>query len=112
MALNPVTDSVGVAVEVSGAGDHVLVAGHPGKVIKVFRIVLTLTTPDDNPIDLQFKSGTTDLNGPIQLYSGGAITLELNQRRWLMTWPGEDLIVNLSGAGRLTGGLTVVIEDE
>lgn len=108
---NPVIDSIGVAVDVSGAGDHVLMAGTPSKFIRVFRLVLTLTRPDENAYgDVQFKSGSTPLLGPLQLKGGATITLELNQRRWLMTEVGQDLVVNLGGAGRLTGGLTVLVE--
>lgn len=111
MALNPVTDSIAQAVDVSGTGDKVIRAGTAGKVMRVFRIVLTLTRPDQNYYDLQFKSGSTSFGGPLQLKDGACITLELNQRRWIMTNTGEDLVVNLGGPGRLSGTLTLLEED-
>lgn len=112
MSMNPVTDSVAVSVDVSGTGDKVIITGTPGKIIRIFRVLLTLTRPDPNSYgDVSFKSGETQLGGPYQLKDGAVITLELNQRRWLMTAPGEDLIINLGGAGRCSGTLTVLIED-
>ena len=109
---NPVTESIAVAVDVSGPGDHVIHPGQPGKWIRVFRMVLTLTRPDDSYGDVVFKSGTTQFGGPLQLKDGAAITLELNQRRWIMTDPGDDLVVNIGGEGRLSGTLTLTEEDE
>ncbi len=78
MSTNPVTDSVGVPVDISGSGDHVLAEGIVGKVIRVFRIVLTFSRSEelaDEFCDIVFKSGSTPLPGPIQLMRGGAMTL-------------------------------------
>lgn len=111
MSLNPVSDSIAVAVDVSGTGDKVIRAGEVGKVMRVFRIVLTLTRPNpDTYADVVFKSGSTQLGGPYQLKDGAIFCLELNQRRWLMTNTGEDLVINLGGAGRCSGTLTVLVE--
>lgn len=108
---NPITDSIAVAVDVSGTGDKVIVAGQPGKWARVFRMVLTLTRPTDVYQDVVFKSGSTQLGGPYQFTNGAVITLTNDQRRWLMTQPGEDLIVNLGGPGRLSGTMTVLVEN-
>jgi len=108
---NPITDSNAVAVDVSGTGDHVILAGQPGKWARVFRMVLTLTRPTDVYQDVVFKSGDTQLGGPYQFTNGAVITLTNDQRRWLMTQPGEDLKVNLGGPGRLSGTMTVLVDD-
>ena len=112
MNMNPALDSEPLAVDVSGTGDHVIMAGQPGKIIRVFRMVLTLTRPTDDYADVVFKSGTTELGGPLQLKDGAVITLELNVRRWIVTAPGEDLVINLGGDGRCSGALTVLVGDE
>lgn len=109
--VNPYTDSFAVPVDVSGTGDKVIYAGQPGKWYRVWRLVLTLTRPSDAYGDVQFKSGTTNIGGPLQLTNGATITLTNDQRRWLMTSAGEDLVVNLGGSGRLSGTLTVTVED-
>lgn len=109
MALNPVTDSIGVPVDVSGPGDHVIYECPPNAWLRVFRVLLTVTRPTDAYGDVVFKSGTTPLNGPLQLRDGGVITLELNQRRWLETAMGQDLVVNIGGDGRISGSLTLLV---
>lgn len=111
MSLNPITDSIGVPVDVSGTGDLLIYAGQPGKIMRIFRVVLTLTRPDKDAYgDVVFKSGITPIPGTLQLKDGAIITLELNQRRWLMTGVGDDLNINLGIDGRLTGALTLLVE--
>lgn len=112
MSLNPFTQSVAVAVDVSGTGDLVVIPAQAGKWFRVWRIVLTLTRPTDTYGDVQFKSGTTPIGGPLQLTNGATMVLTNDQRRWLMTGANQPLMVNLGGAGRLSGTLTVTFEDE
>lgn len=100
-------DVISVPIDVSGPGDVVLIAGVPGKRIRVFQAALTFDGPEVTAI---FKSDDTALTGRMVFYPGGAITLGMTRRRWLMTGEGEDLIVNLSEAVQVGGAIGAMIE--
>jgi hypothetical protein len=85
---------------------------NPNQWIKVFRVLLTVTLPDNVPFTtLLFYSNTNRLAGGIQLLHGGAIVLGLEQRRWYMARRGQALNLRMSTPGRVVGGLTVEVSD-
>lgn len=98
---------LGVEVDISGEGDHVVAAGSPGESIKVWRIVLTCQKEGEEPVAVRLKSGSKPLPGPLSLLNGGSIALGFDKRRWAMTEPGEDLIINMSVDASLTGSLSL-----
>lgn len=100
---------IGVNVDVEGSGDIVLVSGQPGKIIKIFRILLTVKGGSPT---VTFKSGTSPLAGTFHMHDGGNISLGMERRRWAECAAGEDLIINLSESAKIGGALTVWIGDE
>lgn len=100
---------VPISVNVSGAGDHILHEALPGQIVKVFRIVLTCETEIEGGVDVQFKSGSDMLPGPLHVYDGGTIVLGMERRRWVATEIGENLVLNLSGDATIKGALTIQV---
>lgn len=93
--------SVEVAVDVSGAGDHIIVAGVVGKTIRVFKLFLVL----GGDTMLTFKDGATEFDGPLSMLASGAIVFDEPRppRHWFKTSDGNDFIINLSNAVQLSG---------
>lgn len=107
MVLN--TDMIpfsGVDVDVNGSGDFTLVPAVSGKVIKVFRALLTVS--DGAPI-ITFKSGTTKVPGTFRMKDGGAISLGLERLRWFECVAGQPFVMNLSASAKVSGLLAVWI---
>lgn len=95
-------DVQSIIIDVDGdAGDHVLIEGEPGKIIRVWQGALTF----DSEVDVVFKSGSTPLTGPMKFYPGGAFTFGMTRRRWLMSAEGESIVMNLSAACKVGGAV-------
>lgn len=88
-------------VNFSASGDNVLVAGVIGKVIKVWRMFVVA----DDVTTLIFKDGSSPLSGPL---SGKLrIVLDLNDKPWYQTSPGNDFVVHQSSGIQVGGTLWI-----
>lgn len=92
-------------VDVTGAGDHIIVPAVPGKIVRVWRIILTGDVSGDGKVKLRFKAGGAFLNGTFFLYRGSGAMLGAEARSWIMTTPGQDVSLNLSGAADVAGSM-------
>jgi hypothetical protein len=109
------TEQYGFApINVSSAGDNVVVAAVPG-----YRIVLTsFEFLVSGAVNVTWYTGTASsgsdvaLSGPMPFGgSGGAPgdSKSENSRGWYSTAIGEALNMNLSGAVQISGGLTYAL---
>lgn len=99
-------DVQSIIVDVDGGpGDHVLIEGQTGMVIRVWQGAMTF----DSEVEVVFKSGSTPLTGPMKFYPGGAFTFGMTRRRWLMSGEGEDIVMNLSAPCKVGGAVGVSI---
>jgi hypothetical protein len=79
-------------VTAGASGDNMLVAGVAGKVIKVYELMLVLSTGGT----LVFKDGaSTDLTGPLAMLANGSIVLDVDSNPWFTTSAGNDFVLNL-----------------
>lgn len=99
-------DIHGAPIDVSDAGDAVVVAGVPGKRIRVVNFLATGT----NTVKIYSGPSATGtaLTGPMDLPIGGTA----NQTSHFWTGYGEDLVLNLGLASQVGGYLTYVLRDE
>jgi len=95
-------------IEFSGTGDNILVASsgarHRIQAYQLFLVASLATT-------LRFKSGATNLTGPVMLSALGSVTLDNIREPWFDTAEGEDLILNQTGAAVVGGVLGYFIID-
>jgi hypothetical protein len=93
--------AVEVTVDLATSGDNVIIAGVAGQTIRVFKLFLVL----GGDTLLTFKHGTTEFDGPLTMFAGGAIVFDEPRppRHWFKTGTGEDFIINLSNAVQLSG---------
>jgi hypothetical protein len=92
-----------LVVDVSGAGDHTLIAGVAGQTIPVNSIVLVmgaLTT-------MRFRSAANNLSGPMAGIAGTTVVVYPPSDGTAAIKPteiGESLILNLAGLAPVVGG--------
>lgn len=100
-----------VGVNITTNTDTTLVAGQPGKIIKVWQLCLENihATTDDT---LTFKSNATAINGGGFLLkaAGGGLTMQFTQMAWMCTAPGDPLVLTTSAAGTITGIVLFSVE--
>jgi len=90
-----------IIIDTSGAGDHIIVAGIPGRTIRVFALFLVL----DADSLLTVKDGPTPLTGAMSMLAHGTIVFDCDYEHWFITSPGNDFILNTSTASGLKGRL-------
>lgn len=93
-------------IAVAGLGDNTVVAAVAGKKIKVERFILIQSAG----VTAKWRSGTTDITGPMYLTSTGMFGLVApgmgGSEYWLETVAGQALVLNLSAAVAV-GGVVV-----
>jgi hypothetical protein len=88
-------------ISASSSGDTTLVAAQGGRRYRVVQFYMTT----DAPVFVKFKSGSTDVTGPVRLADDGkGHDKGLNPAGWFITAPGEALKINLSG-NAIVGGV-------
>ncbi len=97
--------------EISAAnnGDNTIVSGVTGKRIRVTGYLLVAS----GAVNAKWKSAGNDLSGAIPLAAQTVLPASVTpsfpggaSKGWLETNPGEDLILNLSGATLVAGHLS------
>ena len=90
------------SINISAAGDNIIIAGVTGQVIRVFRIfgvqgttVGTTMTPKDG-------SGGTPFTGLLYI---GSFALDLDAEPWFTTSPGNAFVLNLGGSEQVSGAV-------
>ena len=88
------------SVDISSSGDNTVVAAQEGQSIYVRRLFLSAASE----VTVQFKSDSTALSGPTTILS---MLLDDNAGRssdpWLITLPGEPLVISLGSAVQVGG---------
>ena len=89
------------------AGDVLLLTGVAGRFHNINRVILTFTSADAvSTMTIQFKSGTTELTGPMTITNPGELIYDyVSQNPWHIVALGEDFIVNISNDAQISGML-------
>ena len=99
-------------VDVSAAGDNLVVRGDPAMKIRVFAYFLV----PSGVVSVRWKSGLDRvLSGLMNISTGAPLASQLGSETagWLMeTDPGQDLILNLSAAVQVGGHLSYQFDTE
>lgn len=99
--------SESISVNVTGAGDHVLVPGQPRTWITLSRVLLTVSVPSNGTIGITGKADSNTRLGPFYMQNGGVLTFSRETIPLMRCEPGEALVVNLNAAGTLGGTLII-----
>lgn len=83
-----------------------VISGTPGLMIRVLAMDLVSSTAIT--IQWQTSTGPTLISGPQAFAANGGIVRPFNQAGWFQTFPGDDLLINLSGATTVGGNITYV----
>jgi hypothetical protein len=88
------------AVDINGAGDHVVIAGVAGKQTRILGFDLTLAAAST----VQLKHGATALTGVMQLdsYAKGRTEDDIP---WFTCAAGEDFVITLGAAVQCGGSI-------
>lgn len=87
-------------ISASSSGDNTIITGVAGKPIKVWQIAFTAA----GAVNFIFKNGSTAQSGAYILSaSGSSTTFPYTGMPWSWTDPGNNWIINLSGAVAITG---------
>lgn len=86
-------------VNVSASGANVLIPAVAGKVISVYRLIITFAVATT----VTFDDGSTPLTGALVLYAGGSITLDYQAEPWFTTTAGNAFVMALGYASVATG---------
>lgn len=97
-----------VVINFNGTGDNIVVSAGGGRrrvqLYQVFFVVDAATT-------IKWRSGSTDITGPVPLVQYGSFVLDNNREPWLITNEGEDLVINQTGTAGVGGALGYWILD-
>lgn len=101
MPATPITSSlIGAQINVSGAGDTVIISGVALQTIRVFKLFLVA----EAATTLKFKNGAgADFTPYMKLTAGGSIVLDFDSIPWFVTSVGDDFIINLSAGVQVSG---------
>lgn len=88
-------------IDASGSGDNEIVAAVAGKSIRVVAFFMVAGAA----VTAKFRSGSTDISGPLPLAANGGVSAEARHGLF-QTNPGEALNLNLGSAVQVGGALT------
>ncbi len=86
-------------IDLNAAGQTALIAGVNGQVIRVYRLVFSVSV--DTTVKLQ--DGNTDLTGFLTLKSGSGLTLDFDGEPWFTGTAGNALNINQSAGAQISG---------
>lgn len=86
-------------INFSSTGDNVVVNGLVGKVTKILQIMLVLSTSSN----LIFKSGSVAISGTFTMLANGSFVLDYIQLPITCLNPGDNFVINQSGAATVGG---------
>jgi len=97
-----------VAINVSTAGNHTLVAGNSQTQIAVYELLLWNVTQQD----LELLDGTDSLTGPLNSFPAqfGILLPNVGEPRWLLR-AGNSLVLSLGSAAQVSGYVLYRRED-
>jgi hypothetical protein len=88
-------------INITTAGDNVVVAGISGQVITVYSLFFQCGAATT----ITFKSGSTSLTGPMAFIAGGGFNLFFGDSIYIFTCGvGQSFIINTSGLLPQVGG--------
>ncbi len=90
-------------VTFSGSGNNTVIAGLPGKVIRVYRLFLVLGS---TPTNLTFQSGAgTAFTGALPFVASAAMVLDFDTKPWFLTNIGDGFVINTSAGVQVSGAV-------
>jgi stringent starvation protein B len=75
--------------------------GVPGKVIRVYRIVLVV----GGTTNITFQDGNNAVSGPFPMVANGSIVLDIDGTAWYATSLGNDFVIANSGTVQVSGNV-------
>lgn len=91
-----------VKIDFSGGGDNTTIASSPSKIVKVYRLMLTVA----GATLITFKDGATALSGAIDLIAvGSSITMTDEGEPHFYTTAGNAFVINSSNAVQVSGSI-------
>jgi hypothetical protein len=90
-----------IALNISGVGDNVVVAGAPGKLIKVLQFFFVMTAAET----ITYKSSGIPLSGPMSFTANMSHVQDFIQLPLTCVNPGDSFIINLAAGSQLCGTL-------
>ncbi len=90
-----------VPINVAAGGPTVLVAGVAGKRISVYKVWYVAAAD----VNTKFVDGTVDFHPAITIKANGSFVLDYDREPWFSAAPGNDFVINLSGAVQVSGVL-------
>lgn len=95
---NPLTQA---PINFATSGNNTIVAAVAGKVVKVYRMTLTV----GGATNITLYNGATALTGPIPLATNGSYVLDFSGIPWYTTTASNAFIINSSAAVQVSGAL-------
>lgn len=92
------------SIATSGSGDQAIVSLVSGKKIRVLNAYIVAA----GTVTVKWRSGTTDISGPIPLVSTGGLVWPAAPCGWWETAAGAALNLNLSANIVVGGGITYI----
>ncbi len=97
--LLPSTQLTSASVSFSASGDNTIVSAVAAQVIKVYRIMFTVT----GAVNITFKNGSTALSGAMPFAANGGIVLDFSGEPWWTCSTNTAFIINLSTGTQVSG---------
>lgn len=94
------------AINFTGVGDNIIIAGVAGKIIRVLQFFFVCSTATT----LTYKSGSTPISGPLSFVSNGAQVQDFIQCPFNCLNTGDPFIINASLSVTI-GGTIWFIQD-
>lgn len=87
-------------IDASAAGDNVIVAGVPGRTIRVFRLFFVV----GGDTIITIKDGAAIVfTGPMFLTTGGSVVLDFTDQHWFATHDGNNFVIESANAVEIAG---------
>ena len=88
-----------IPINISGAGDNIVIAGTPGRLIKVLQFFFVVSAATI----ITYKSSGIALSGPMSFTANMAHVQDFIQLPLTCVNPGDSFIINLSAGTQLSG---------
>lgn len=90
-----------LSVDISAAGDNVVIPAEVGRIISVYKVFLVFAAA----VDITPKDGVggTPFSGDLEMLTSGSIVLDYDGYAWFTTTAGNDFVLSLSAMVNVSG---------